>query len=72
MLEKLDDLRKLLKKSGKPIKLALAASEDAHSLGAVVRATEEKIIIPVLVGGYDVRAQKANGLISIFIKLLHQ
>ena len=53
MLEKLDDLRNLLKKSGKPIKLALAASEDAHSLGAVVRATEEKIIIPVLIGDME-------------------
>ncbi len=50
MLTKLEELRNFLPKTGKPKKLVLAVSEDAHSLGAVVRAFEEKVIVPVLVG----------------------
>lgn len=50
MLTKLSQLKDLLDKDHKPKKLVLAASEDAHSLNAVVSAAEQKIIRPVLVG----------------------
>lgn len=61
MLTKLDDLRKFLPDSKHPQKLILAASEDAHSLGAVARAAEEGIIIPVLVGDKE----KTEGLAEV-------
>jgi phosphate butyryltransferase len=50
MLTQLSQLRNLLDKSHKPKKMVLAASEDAHSLNAVVSAANEKIILPILVG----------------------
>ncbi|MDF1574205.1 MAG: bifunctional enoyl-CoA hydratase/phosphate acetyltransferase [Bacteroidales bacterium] len=50
MLTELSQLRDLLDRSHKPKKLVLAASEDAHSLNAVVNAALEKIIRPILVG----------------------
>lgn len=61
MLEKLDDLRQFLPDSKKPQKLVLVPSEDAHSLGAVVRAAEEGIIQPILVGDRD----KTEGLAEV-------
>jgi phosphate butyryltransferase len=53
MLTKLSQLQDLLDKEHKPKKLVLAASEDAHSLNAVVAAAKKKIIRPVLVGDRD-------------------
>jgi len=50
MLTELSQLRELLDRSHKPKKLILAASEDAHSLNAIVNAAREKIIRPILVG----------------------
>ncbi len=50
MLTKLSQLQNLIAKGNKPKKLVLAASEDAHSLNAVVSAAELKIIDPILVG----------------------
>lgn len=50
MLTELSQLRDLLDRSHKPKKLVLAASEDTHSLNAVVNAASEKIIRPILVG----------------------
>ncbi|MCK5066453.1 MAG: bifunctional enoyl-CoA hydratase/phosphate acetyltransferase [Bacteroidales bacterium] len=50
MLTELSQLRDLLDKSHKPKRLVLAASEDAHSLNAVVNAANQNIIRPVLVG----------------------
>jgi len=50
MLKKLSQLGELLDKSHKPKKLVLAASEDAHSLNAIVDAARQKIIRPILVG----------------------
>jgi len=50
MLTKLAQLKDLLDRDHKPKKLVLAASEDAHSLNAVVNAVNQKIIRPVLVG----------------------
>lgn len=48
-LRKLSDLKKLIK--GKPTKrLVLAAAHDIQSLGAVMRAGREGIIIPILIG----------------------
>ena len=48
-LKHLADLRKLLE--NKPVKrLALAAAQDQHSLGAVLKAGRDKLIIPVLIG----------------------
>jgi phosphate butyryltransferase len=50
MLTKLAQLRDQLDQKHKPKKLVLAASEDAHSLNAVIHAAEQKIIRPVFVG----------------------
>lgn len=50
MLTKLAQLKDLLDRDHKPKTLVLAASEDAHSLNAVVNAAKQKIIRPVLVG----------------------
>ena len=52
-MTKLSQLQDLLDKEHKPKKLVLAASEDAHSLNAVVAAAKKKIIRPVLVGDRD-------------------
>ena len=50
MLTKLSQLKDLIDQGHQPKKLVLAASEDAHSLNAVVSAAKQKIIRPVLVG----------------------
>ncbi len=50
MLTELSQLKELLDKNHQPKKLVLAASEDAHSLNAVISAAEQNIIRPVLVG----------------------
>ncbi|MEA1887361.1 MAG: bifunctional enoyl-CoA hydratase/phosphate acetyltransferase [Bacteroidota bacterium] len=48
-LKKLSELKKLL--DNKPVKrLVLAAAHDLHSLGAVIRAADDGIIQPVLIG----------------------
>lgn len=48
-MKKLSELRKLL--DNKPVKrLVLAAAHDSQSLGAVLKAAENKIIIPILIG----------------------
>lgn len=49
VLNKMNDLRRLID-AGPGRKLILAAAEDQHSLGAVVRAWQEKLIVPTLVG----------------------
>ena len=49
VLKNMNDLRRLLD-GGTVKKLVLAAADDQHSLGAVVRAWKENIIDPVLVG----------------------
>jgi phosphate butyryltransferase len=49
VLKKLNDL-KLLVEGGPRKKLVLAAAQDQHSLGAVVRAWKENIIEPILIG----------------------
>ena len=49
VLKNMNDLRRLLD-GGTVKKLVLAAADDQHSLGAVVRAWKENIIDPVLIG----------------------
>jgi phosphate butyryltransferase len=49
VLKKLNDLRRLIE-GGPRKKLVLAAAQDHHSLGAVVRAWAENIIEPILIG----------------------
>jgi len=61
MLTKLDELRQFLDKTHDPKRLVLAASHDAHSLGAVARAAAEGVIIPLLVGDRD----KTEGLAEV-------
>ncbi len=61
MLTKLEELREFLPKSSKPKKLVLAVSDDTHSLGAVVRAFEEQVIVPVLIGDME----KTKGLAEV-------
>lgn len=61
MLTKLSQLKDLIDKDHKPRKLVLAASEDAHSLNAVVTAARQKIIRPVLVGDRE----KTEGIAEI-------
>ena len=49
MLQKLEDLRGIV--SNEPVKkLVLAAAQDQHSLGAVLRAWKDGIIEPILIG----------------------
>ena len=61
MLTKLAQLKDFLDKKHKPKKLVLAASEDAHSLNAVVRAAEQHIVRPVFVGNKE----KTEGMAEI-------
>jgi len=49
VLKNMNDLRRLLEGVATK-KLILAAADDQHSLGAVIRAWKENIIVPVLVG----------------------
>ena len=51
-MKKLSDLKKLLAGSSSR-KLVLAAAQDHHSLGAVLRAWKDGIIEPILVGDRD-------------------
>jgi phosphate butyryltransferase len=49
VLKKLNDLKRLVE-GGPKKKLVLAAAQDQHSLGAVIRAWKDNIIEPILVG----------------------
>ena len=60
-MTKLSQLKELVDKDHKPKKMVLAASEDAHSLCAVVEAAEQEIIRPVLIGDME----KTKGLAEI-------
>lgn len=58
-LKHLTDLRKLLENM--PIKrLALAAAQDQQSLGAVLKAGKDKLIIPILIGNKNEISQIAT------------
>ena len=60
-MTKLSQLKDLVDKDHKPKKMVLAASEDAHSLSAVVEAANQEIIRPILVGDKE----KTMGLAEI-------
>jgi phosphate butyryltransferase len=49
VLKNLNDLRRIVE-GGSRKKLVLAAAQDQHSLGAVIRAWKENIIEPILIG----------------------
>lgn len=61
MLTKLSQLQEQIDKSQKPKRMILAASEDAHSLTAVVEAARKEIIRPILVGD----TEKTRGMAEI-------
>jgi len=61
MLTKLSQLKDLVDHDHKPKKMVLAASEDAHSLCAVVDAAKQEIVRPILVGDKE----KTIGLAEI-------
>ena len=49
VLKSLSDLRNIV--AGGPVrKLVLAAAQDEHSLGAVIRAWKDNLIEPILIG----------------------
>ncbi len=52
VLKNLNDLKRLVD-GGPRRKLILAAAEDQHSLGAVIKAWKEDIIEPILVGNEE-------------------
>jgi phosphate butyryltransferase len=52
VLKTLNDLRQLVEGSPRK-KLVLAAAQDQHSLGAVMRAWKENLVEPILVGNRD-------------------
>jgi phosphate butyryltransferase len=52
VLKNLNDLKRLVE-GGPRKKLILAAAQDQHSLGAVIRAWKDNIIEPILVGDKD-------------------
>ena len=52
VLKNLNDLNRLVQ-GGARKKLVLAAAQDQHSLGAVIRAWKENIIEPILVGDQE-------------------
>jgi len=49
VLQKMNDLRRLVE-GGPRKRLVLAAAQDQHSLGAIIKAWKENIIEPILVG----------------------
>ena len=49
VLKNLNDLRSIVE-GGPRKKLVLAAAQDQHSLGAVIKAWKENIIEPILIG----------------------
>ena len=53
MFKKLSDLEQLIKKNKVVKTLALAVSQDPHSLDAVAKAYESGIIKPVLIGDQE-------------------
>jgi phosphate butyryltransferase len=53
MFKTIEDLHKLLDNSVLRKRLVLAVSQDSHSLGAVVRATQIGLVQPILVGRKD-------------------
>ena len=72
-LKKLSDLRKLLVGSERR-RLVLAAAQDYHSLGAVLRASKDGIIEPILVGDEEaiLNIASSHGFDLTGIRIIHQ
>jgi phosphate butyryltransferase len=73
VLKNLGDLNRLIS-GGKRKKLVLAAAQDQHSLGAVLKAWEANIIEPILIGdktGIEIICEENHYDISAF-KVIHE
>jgi phosphate butyryltransferase len=72
-LKKLSDLRKLLVGSERR-RLVLAAAQDYHSLGAVLRASKDGLIEPILVGNEEaiLNIASSHGFDLAGIRIIHQ
>jgi phosphate butyryltransferase len=73
ILKTLSDLRHLVEGSPKK-KLILAAAQDQHSLGAVLKASKENLVEPILVGNRDsiVSICAANNYDIEGIRIVHE
>lgn len=73
VLKTLGDLKRLLN-PGIRKRLAVAAAEDQHSLGAVLRAWQENVIEPVLVGDRDgiFRICQEHGYDTSGLTIIHE
>ena len=73
VLRKLEDLRGIV--ANEPIKkLVLAAAQDQHSLGAVLRAWKDGIIEPILIGDKELiqNISVANGYDIGGVRIIHE
>ncbi|MGD0582215.1 MAG: bifunctional enoyl-CoA hydratase/phosphate acetyltransferase [Bacteroidales bacterium] len=73
MLRKLEDLRAIV--INEPVrKLVLAAAQDQHSLSAVLRAAEDHIIEPILIGDKESiqNIAAANGFDITGLRIIHE
>lgn len=73
MLRKLDDLRAIV--INEPVKkLVLAAAQDKHSLSAVLRAAQDKIIEPILIGDKESiqNIATSNGYDISGLRIIHE
>jgi len=73
VLKSLSDLKGIV--TGKlPRKLVLAAAQDQHSLGAVIRAWEDRIVEPILVGDKEVIQNICyeNGYNFTGLRIIHE
>jgi phosphate butyryltransferase len=73
MLRKLDDLRAIV--INEPVKkLVLAAAQDQHSLSAVLRAAQDNIIEPILIGDKESiqNIAASNGYDISGLRIIHE
>lgn len=73
MLKKLEDLRSIV--SNEPVKkLVLAAAQDQHSLSAVLRAAQDGIVDPILIGDKEAiqNIAASNGYNIGGLRIIHE
>ncbi len=73
MLRKLDDLKEIV--VNEPVrKLVLAAAQDQHSLSAVLRAAQDRIIEPILIGDKESiqNIASSNGYDIAGLRIIHE
>jgi phosphate butyryltransferase len=73
MLRKLDDLKAIV--INEPVKkLVLAAAQDQHSLSAVLRAAQDHIIEPILIGDKEAiqNIASSNGFDITGLRIIHE